>query len=409
VTTDTVYLTNYSGSMRQPVDVTYDDGERRITIQPRRPLPYGYQVIHIEGIADPSGNPLATTLALSTFWNSTRQYTAYAGDQISSRVTSDLTEDGLLELQTSLSGPGPDLDWGTSDDVISQLSDYDFVAPTGRYDGVTTHTGGAEAQWGTADDAIGRIRPPHYEGPVFTETVSYPGPVDGLPDTADDVVANRRSTSTATMCWLIGRPSTMAPATSPTVDQTQCQGRSSPIGSIPTPVPTWPGTPPTTSSVERQTTYSADGYRALRRGGFGADGVWATADDVINYCRLRHRRRRSGAVVGASPRSGVDGIWQTADDTIDVRACTSRRQRSWLATWVTAPATTTSSSTRPSPTTSRATASCTASTAAWARMGPGSPPTMFARRSSPTRPTCDQWTIGSSSASLTSTGPKRAS
>jgi methionine-rich copper-binding protein CopC len=331
VTPATIRLTNLTGSVVHPVDVTLDAEGDRVTVQPRRPLDHGHWLVRIDGVADPAGHPLATSLAFTTHWNQRVHTISYASG-VPDRITRvDLDADGLPMGETGYYDDGADGTWDTADDVVTYVQDRVHELPAGDLHASLNHIApGADTVWGTADDELGFFTRHVFMDDLRREVRAYAGPgPDGMVDTADDVAQTLSIYQYGDDVLL----------------DLQVNRSPGPDGAL--------GTADDVTESAIATVYDDLGREIDRRrhDGPGADQAWHTADDDVDWNDetihgdggYRQVSRDAGAITGyrdyqvaddgrrlgwrqvSSP--GPDGQWQTADDPVSQIGTTEYDER----------------------------------------------------------------------------------
>ncbi len=199
-------------------------------------------------------------------------------DDVIDSYRSGTTQNGRLADVYTFSGPGADGTWRTTDDVRAQRWIYtygnDQSAPHLREDNFTGP--GADGQWATSDDQLAIVTSRWKEWGLFSTAT---GP-DGLWGTKDDPASSRYTDVRNTGGFV----------------QLLETWKAGPDGMLFTP----------DDQVSSTATVTCkDGiFDARIRSSPGADGVWATADDIVGS-RLRIEGC-PGSCDGPMPRSPLD-------------------------------------------------------------------------------------------------------
>jgi hypothetical protein len=240
-----------------PTRLSYDDAAHTVTIDPMGNLTYGQTyTVSISGVESAGQQPVAAQQARFATWLNPLAWDEvheYVGDYIPWRDVYDRLADGSSRYRR-FDDPGPDGQWGTADDVLSNYGLTTTRAGDGTQLTAYYSGAGADGQWFTADDTqyYGMIRSCSADGRSCTDVgLSGPGP-DGRWFTADDV---KDGTSTQVTVTADGAPLTE-------LDIFDASG----AGEL------------------TVNTYNADGTLAqtVDYDDPGPDGVWGTADDHIS-------------------------------------------------------------------------------------------------------------------------------
>lgn len=316
VSTTSVRLFAPNASQPVPASVTWDPNALTITLVPQSPLgerscgpmtaPYldnEYRVV-TSSLRAFDGVPIDDVATkFTTLRHAVVADTSFKGGSLvpsyPAAVRNTLDSEGRIQRSIQYDA-GPNGIAGDSDDVVSRHDDFSYGADGMR---VVSYTApGADGTWLTADDAVG-----YYWAlpPAPTDRwrqVFYGAGADGKWLTPDDVVTSAEE-------W------TLAPDGSRLLD---ARGYTPGADGV-------PFTSDDVTTFRRTATWNATTGQLVEYSSAGPDGVWMTADDVVNHVWSYTLDGRGRLATVLLMSKGPDGVWLTPDDAPTFATqCTSR-------------------------------------------------------------------------------------